>query len=922
MTIKNLALAAAALCALSCTDFDNGFTETDAYKNHLIGETLDEYTANFEARFGKIDPNHNWGFGPIDVPVTRGEIINKNEWEEVYHLQVPGWPDYYYCKDDKTRHNNGYHDANDVYTDLKNTTVEPGGDVTDEEIQYVSWWFRTHRYPTSLPVHWADFYIQEVCSDNDRKADGTVDKDFTLFTYNDSKQCWEKSIQQYDMTMDYLGVKTQDDPDNFVHLEKFNGTRQNKLHSIDRLPMEVNNVSTIFNDDVTVSGESKKMSDLTNTRLIDFYTCMSTEDFMCHNSVDNTERSNYKFEHNEEATPIWVLVHLHFIGKSGRIYDNYYLGFDFAAFKNNGSSYEMREPDGYYSNWIVKLSPAIPQSVNNQFTRRIMCEDLGNTLDLDFDDIVFDATINSESAVYNSDGKVDISINLMAAGGTMPVWVGKDPNGDLNNKYEMHKMFHHDVKTPVNVEKGGKSPIVNYHVTLTKPTDATDNRFDFDDIPIWVYNTKEKIWITIPKVKNLNCRYEEHTVGAEKDENDEFIYNKNKDTRYAPQKFAVPVSVLWLKETNQIELGYPHFGDWAHDHTQYPIFEFTEGHWNNGNDYSNAWYNVSKNSQYLCGQGGETNYNNNPTPGQLADNGYAGTTSTCWNENTYDVNVYTNNAEWGSVTVTGGDVVNSVPFMFKAGSTATVKANCIGNNSRFLGWRDGNQTGDNYLSTDATYTFTVNKRNVIMAVFDGDKNANQRYKVTYSGVGCNVRITNRNTSDTNSSSDETEDKYYRVRLTFAYDNVDAGKQFIGWFVNGEYQNENTNFEYFVEGPTNVVAKFGEAYTMPIYVHVLNADGTEVDNPTASGNVITLNYSSRYGDWTGDNDDKFSTIVGKTINYKVTVENGYDVIWGDSQAHPNEGSFEVYKGMFLDVTFKKRDDPQVPEESKRRTIRKK
>ena len=40
--------------ATSCTDYDNGFDEA-----------MIRYNQNFIDRYGKIDPNHDWGFGEI-----------------------------------------------------------------------------------------------------------------------------------------------------------------------------------------------------------------------------------------------------------------------------------------------------------------------------------------------------------------------------------------------------------------------------------------------------------------------------------------------------------------------------------------------------------------------------------------------------------------------------------------------------------------------------------------------------------------------------------------------------------------------------------------------------------------------------------------------------------------------------------------
>lgn len=878
MKTKNLLLslglgAVAALGVTSCSDYSE-WTEGEIN----MRETLSEYTRNFESRYGTIDPNHDWGFGPIETRSTRGETINKNEWETVYHLQVPGWPDTYYCANDKDVHSNGNHYSNDTYktgeTHPDYAYLEPGGDVTDEEIRYVSWWFRTHRYPTSLKVHWSDFFIQEVSSDNDRDATGHVDKDFTVFQYNEGSQAWDKVIKQYTMTLDYLAVKTLDDVDTYVHLEKFNAGRSNNLYDVEQLSM--GNTFNFATDDKGLT---------TDVRLIDFYSCAGTEDFQVHNSVDNTYRSNYKFQSNEEPTPIWVLVHLHFIGESGRIYDGYYLAFDFAAFKNDGNTIEMREPDGYYSNWIVKISPAVPLvESSNSFTRRIMCEDLGNTLDFDFDDVVFDATLNQKEGVFDATGKADITINLMASGGTMPIWVGKK-----DDKFEAHTLFNKPTTVPVNVGSVN-APVANYHVTLEGTAGTNIN---FDDIDIWVYNTRRGEEVKLPKST--------HYLNGDGNTN---VYNPSRDERFAPQKFAVPASVLWLKETHQIEQGYPKFGAWAHNHTLFPV------------DQANAWYLTNVDATHLCGQAGKTPYNNDPTPGQSADNGYPGTTSTYWNVKTWDVVPYVNNADWGSVTVSGGVGANQpgAYHMYKAGQTATVTATPT-NGATFTGWKD--LDGNNIVSTANPYTFVVNKRHNIVAVFSGTTSSQKHQLEIVKGDGVNsveiLWVKNKDNQEISQSADGKYDVNTRIRVRCG--TIDSKYKFIGWYLNGSKADTNVEYEFTIDGLTRVEARTAEKLDFNVALKFQDADGNDKEI-SEMPEAIKLNINNQGDIYTefskGYSSATLISCVGEIFYYDLSGvdTDTYDVVWGDGGSHPNTGNFSVGKGMYLEVIIKEK--PVVPD----------
>lgn len=94
--------------------------------------------------------------------------------------------------------------------------------------------------------------------------------------------------------------------------------------------------------------------------------------------------------------------------------NEYYLGMGYN--NTNTTSYDA---------WIIKIVPATP--INPNETRgRIFCEDLGNTGDIDFNDVVFDAVIEENG---------NIEVEVLAAGGTLPVWIGgvKVNLGEMTN---------------------------------------------------------------------------------------------------------------------------------------------------------------------------------------------------------------------------------------------------------------------------------------------------------------------------------------------------------------------------------------------------------------------------------------------------------------------------------------------------------
>lgn len=181
----------------------------------------------------------------------------------------------------------------------------------------------------------------------------------------------------------------------------------------------------------------------------------------------------------------------------------YYVGFDFEA---NGQNPNQQEAaDGYYSDWILKITPAKYTSA-----RRVMAEDLGSIGDFDFNDVVFDAAIVNGDAV----------ITLLAAGGTLPLYIGGE-----SAEYEVHNLFGVSTKTMVNTA-GGKHQ--NMPPTMFRLTGYANKTII--DIPITVNGI---------------------TLKAE--------------TGKAPGKLSVPTTVDWANESQAIDNRYPKFKDYVNN---------------------------------------------------------------------------------------------------------------------------------------------------------------------------------------------------------------------------------------------------------------------------------------------------------------------------------------------------------------------
>lgn len=176
----------------------------------------------------------------------------------------------------------------------------------------------------------------------------------------------------------------------------------------------------------------------------------------------------------------------------------YYVGFDFSA--NGQNPNEQVEADGYYSDWIVKISPATYKNA-----QRIIAEDLGESDDFDFNDVVFDVATNGGSTI----------VTLQAAGGTIPLYIQVG-----NDQREVHQLFDVPVTTMVNTGALAKAPVM-YRVAGTG---------------------------------SIEILVESQTAG---------IYKLKGDIGKAPQKIAVPTTYQWTKERESIETKYPKFSSWV-----------------------------------------------------------------------------------------------------------------------------------------------------------------------------------------------------------------------------------------------------------------------------------------------------------------------------------------------------------------------
>lgn len=495
MNIKNFLFTAAAAAALAaCSDYDPGLSEEAVNLTEAEEQLINEYTANFIDRYGQIDENHTWGFGEmgtVDEQGTRSSDPNSNNW-------------LVYTKGKVFDANNQEYDGI-VDIKVKDGMVVPGFPVKNNYSNY------NGKYHVKFPneqEHWFTYnemiaYMQqnkftEVIPLGDvTKPNTTSDAEVAAV-----KAEFDKQI------LNYVSVSNINYDSYFVQ-QIWHG---NAVHSgTDQNGQVVEVVGGDKVDYLCADGNDHfynfNYSDFSNgTGGMMLIYDSNTNKFGYHNSYDNADYyDNFR------------LVELN---------GNYYVGFDF---ESNGADEKNVARDYIFNDWIVKIIPGNGGGtpVPNYEHWRIMCEDLGNTHDFDFNDLVYDVYYTGEEDNYTA------HITLQAAGGTLPIYIGD---------YEAHEKLGKTKQAngtylPINVGTGQTADPVSFEITGLETTNP-------DEIDIYVTN------------KNGQKAMEGNKITP--------LPQSGKGNNSAPMKICIhDTTVKWTKESQQIEWAYPHFKDWV-----------------------------------------------------------------------------------------------------------------------------------------------------------------------------------------------------------------------------------------------------------------------------------------------------------------------------------------------------------------------
>ena len=555
-----LSVAAGMVMLTACSEYDPGLTGgwTGDYTPAEL-QLMEKYTENFEARYGKIDENHTWGFGSAEAGAkTRGAFPNGNQWENDYHYEVPKALD---------------------------------SDVKEIVRQY----FQQHPNLTYTDPGWTDFCIQQVYKGHTKIDDKSQTEEEYLAANNNTAVGGNEINQLFDGNKEHInnfnaGNNTDWDgcmflasssTASFGYHNSFSGVTNHdraalvhwkviykwakglNLNGYEKLNDGWNRSYMGFDWDGTLDNiyvdktwgtfHRKYNADGTNVEsywneFADGYD-YPTFDFnnQSYRILDKKYQNKYTYDKNVKY------------GGKVDLDDNKYKDVDGnTGWKNTTlvkellslgylpveDTREFMKPaplaDGYYSDWIVTLTkggkqedpdpnPDSSDDSQKPTVYRIMCEDLGNTNDFDFNDLVFDVYFTGEPENYTA------HVRVQAAGGTLPIYLAYDGN----ETWEAHHILGvwDETIVPINVGTGNTATpkdIEIYNLATNNP----------NDINIYVEkmvaeNTKETILLPKSGTNGLLTK--------------------------APQKICIPngQNVRWMKEMQQIESAYPHFADWV-----------------------------------------------------------------------------------------------------------------------------------------------------------------------------------------------------------------------------------------------------------------------------------------------------------------------------------------------------------------------
>lgn len=363
--------------------------------------------------------------------------------------------------------------------------------LTDAQKEVVRKWFQNNPNPKGQKVNWSDFFVQQVYKGGDNTEGSQSPEKYDILK-EDGTPTGSKVTGSNQMDWLHCGNNSGVGD----HINNFNNGNAGETDVYE-------------NDHKSHKDRIMYMKDYNTT-------CFGFHDSYGQTYYDDS----YVLIPGDIIDPI--------------VAGMYFVGFDYKMQKNDNGVKKV-DPDGYYSDWIVRVVPGLnaPNAGKRVMVEDIIDSDLASvqTSDWDFNDAVFDVRFegsgNDRCAV----------ITLHAAGGTKSLTIG----GVGAKGVEVHEALGVETGTMVNTGNGATRPVAIFRIPVA------DNVTNANDIPVYV-GTQE--------------------LTAQKGE--------------ATQKLCVPTGVKWMKERVQFINSYDKFKDYVNSSTPEDWYKSVQ---NSGNLY-------------------------------------------------------------------------------------------------------------------------------------------------------------------------------------------------------------------------------------------------------------------------------------------------------------------------------------------------
>lgn len=533
----------------------------------LVDGKVQAYQETFVEAYGAIDPNQTWGFTTLAAQdLTRAAYPNANMWGT-----------------------SGVPNSEQPYV-----VPQP---LTSAQKDKVRRWFQQHKNPEGEALHYTDFFVQQVYKGHTNLSGANSDclEEYTAGNgqtvigseQTDYLMAGQLSDGTYDHIFDFNnanysgGAPNQDVWDGTLDPSKGSDFNDQKVYHKDQIMLLRNSSTESFgfhssqgsvqhhdqyviipgdviqrwDSSTTVNGESSDVSGMWFVGF-DYEAKMPTDPYF-----DNAQTNMFCIQPNSSDSPDAVEIA-----------------------NRNGLRAVIGASDGYYSDWIVRITPGllrdeitipIDQSEETedkitvktttyhyQTTQlieqgRVFCEDLGKISrnDLDFNDVVFDAyvtkiqpfdvkMVTEDDVPLRNDtvwgtATYKTEIVLLAAGGTLSL--------TLAGSYDVHDVLGHNPYTTIINTIADKENGTYGNVTADPDPDPVVLGTDFNYQSI----------VEIP----IKVQYSDGSTLELKAEQG-----------WAPHKILVPIGTKWCCERENIADAYPDFKEYVNNVGDQPKF--------------------------------------------------------------------------------------------------------------------------------------------------------------------------------------------------------------------------------------------------------------------------------------------------------------------------------------------------------------